>query len=267
MITLNEKNCTFFTLNKTKNSKPMAEAVSYPHLHICFIADGDALWQINNTNYQVKPGNIIFLSDNQYRRFLSYGENGFCLRVICLDRRAFTDSQHLSFFLTCIRKLNGVFESCNLIPLLEEVYAELSEKKENYRELASLKLTEFFIKAERFMNYSPSQAGKYDKKMEQVMDFIDSNLTSGISLCSAAKFAGFTESSFSRWFAKTNGVSFKKYIMAKKIDLAITLLKTTDLKVLDIAYESGFDSISGFYDTFKKITGTTPNKFTYRHNI
>ena len=43
---------------------------------------------------------------------------------------------------------------------------------------------------------------------------------------------------------------------------ALEMLKTTDLKVVDVAYECGFNSISGFYDTFKKITGTTPDKIS-----
>ena len=49
--------------------------------------------------------------------------------------------------------------------------------------------------------------------------------------------------------------------MSKRIEHAISLLENTDYKVVDVALESGFDSISGFYDTFRKITGTTPNKF------
>ena len=71
-----------------------------------------------------------------------------------------------------------------------------------------------------------------------------------------------TESSFSRRFSAVNGISFKQYVIEKKIQRAIFLLQTTNRKVIDIASECGFDSISGFYDSFKRITGTTPNKFT-----
>lgn len=267
MIKITDSNCTFYTLHKTKDSKIFKEAVSYPDLHICFVSHGSAVWQINGQKHIVTPGHIICLSDNQKRRFIEYDEKGFSLQVICLDRRVFTDSYHFSFFLMCIDKLNGVFNNPELCLLLSELYAELEAKQESYCELASAKLTEFFIKAERLLGYSVAPAGKYDKKMSQILDYIDANITDRISLQKTASFAGFTESSFSRWFAKANGVSFKKYVMAKKIDRAMTLLETTDLKVVDIAYECGFDSISGFYDAFRKITGTTPNKFSFRHNI
>ena len=59
-----------------------------------------------------------------------------------------------------------------------------------------------------------------------------------------------------------NGISYKQYVISKKIDRAIFLLKTTNMKIVDIALDCGFDSVSGFYDAFKRKTGTTPNEFT-----
>ncbi|MBQ2695941.1 MAG: helix-turn-helix transcriptional regulator [Clostridia bacterium] len=267
MIKISVSNHSFFTLYKKKNSEIFKDAVAHPDLQICFVTRGDAVWQINGQLYPVEPGNIIFLNSNQKRRFVKYGEDGLSLSVIYLDRRVFTDSYHFSFFLHCIEELNGVFKKEELVPILAELYRELEEKKDNYCELASAKLTEFFVKAERLLEFKSGPLGKYDKKMVRILDFIDSRITGTISLAEAAQFAGFTESSFSRWFSRLNGVTFKKYVMSKKIDHAIMLLKTTDAKVVDIAYDCGFDSISGFYDTFKKITGTTPNKFSERHDI
>ena len=57
-------------------------------------------------------------------------------------------------------------------------------------------------------------------------------------------------------------MTFKDYVTTRKIEHAINLLNTTDMNVVDVAYECGFSSISGFYDAFKKVTGTTPNKIS-----
>jgi two-component system response regulator YesN len=99
------------------------------------------------------------------------------------------------------------------------------------------------------------------RRILEIMDDIDANIADGISLRGAAEKAGLTESTLSRQFSEINGISFKQYVVEKKIQRAIFLLQTTNRKMIDIALDSGFDSISGFYSAFRKKTGTTPNKF------
>ena len=143
--------------------------------------------------------------------------------------------------------------------MAKEIYNESITDNEGKYDLLSAKMTEFFIKAQRLLSLT-DKGSEEGGKMAEILDIIDQKVYDGISLNDAARIAGFSESTFSRRFLKCFGISFKRYIMIKKIEKAVYLLKTTDLKVIDIAYDSGFSSISGFYDTFKKITGTTPNK-------
>ena len=97
--------------------------------------------------------------------------------------------------------------------------------------------------------------------MLEILNEIDAALPLGIGIASAAKPAGMTESTFSRRFSALNGISFSEYVTDGKIRHAIFLLQTTDLKMLDVALSSGFESLSGFYDAFKKRTGMTPAKY------
>ena len=116
------------------------------------------------------------------------------------------------------------------------------------------------IKAEREAGYSAA-LDKSGLDLLLQMDEIDMDIAAGLRLREIAQKAGLSESAFSRRFAAVNGISFKQYSIEKKLQRAILLLKTTDLKMIDIAAESGFESVSGFYDAFKKKTGTTPNQF------
>ena len=124
----------------------------------------------------------------------------------------------------------------------------------------------FFIKAERIAGYTIRSISDDHRRMLEIMDYIDANISSDVSLRTVSQMAGLTESSFSRRFMDTNGISFKQYVVEKKIQRAITLLQTTDRTVIDIALDCGFDSISGFYSAFRKKTGTTPNKFSEFEN-
>jgi len=262
MINAEKRTIHRTTVNKTHRDKTLRETAAYAGLRLCIVTHGSAVWQINEKLHTIQTGDIIFLSNRQKRRFVSYGEDGFSLAVFALDRRAFSAAKHYSFYLTCIQETGGIVKNAPLSAILFEVDSEFKSGEPSY-ELISAKLTEFFIKAERLLAFAEKSTIKVDKNMLRILDYIDEHITERITLAELAAMAGFTESSFSRWFAKQNGISFKKYVMSKKIEHAVLLLETTDKKVIDIAFECGFDSISGFYDTFRKVTGTTPNKYSY----
>ena len=66
---------------------------------------------------------------------------------------------------------------------------------------------------------------------------------------------------FSKLFKEVTGTNFSDYIQKLRIDEACSLLKSTDMKVTDIAFQTGFNDIKFFYDVFKKITGKTPGDY------
>lgn len=264
MINISEVTISCFNMKKAYTNiatGATGEAASHVGLRICIVLHGGAVWEINKKCHSVQEGDIILLSEQQNRRFASYSEDGIELGVFILERQTFSNVKHFLFFLDCIRQSNGIIRSGALSAIILEAYRELTESTDVSYELLSALFTEFFIKAERYMNFKSEATVKIDKVMLKALDYIDAHITEKISLAEVAKLSGFTESSFSRHFTKAFGVTFKKYVMSKRIEHAISLLENTDYKVVDVALESGFDSISGFYDTFRKITGTTPNKF------
>ncbi len=62
-----------------------------------------------------------------------------------------------------------------------------------------------------------------------------------------------------RWFKKHHGITFQAYTRAVRINRAFGLIKHED-KIIDTAMDSGYGSVSGFNDAFKKITGQSPLK-------
>ncbi len=61
-----------------------------------------------------------------------------------------------------------------------------------------------------------------------------------------------------RWFKKQHGMTFQAYTRAIRINRAFGLVKTD--KVIDTAFDSGFESLSGFNQAYKKITGLSPSE-------
>jgi AraC-like DNA-binding protein len=64
------------------------------------------------------------------------------------------------------------------------------------------------------------------------------------------------------------GENFYVYINSARIKYAVDLMKDNDNKdksILEIAYQSGFNSKSAFNTYFKNIMGQTPSKFRKKH--
>ena len=262
MIVVNKSNFSVSTVKKLYGSASAPKNTFYADFKICLALEGEAVWEIEERSHLIQPGDIVFLKIGQARHFTSFGKNGFKLCAFILTRNAFSGLHHFMYFLECIKRQENVIRNSSLSSILRDIYEEWEQNSHLRYELASAKLTEFFIKAEKTSHDPFVQVSQREYEMLELMDYIDSNITKGISLSAVAKKAGMTESSFSRRFSAINGISFKKYVVKKKIQRAIHLLQTTDQKMIDIALDSGFDSVSGFYDAFKKQTGTTPSKFT-----
>lgn len=60
-----------------------------------------------------------------------------------------------------------------------------------------------------------------------------------------------------RWFKKNYAISFQAYMRTLKISSAFSKIKNGD-NVTGVAFDSGYESLSGFTESFKKATGFSP---------
>ncbi|WP_370090108.1 bifunctional transcriptional activator/DNA repair enzyme AdaA [Ekhidna sp.] len=70
---------------------------------------------------------------------------------------------------------------------------------------------------------------------------------------------GFSPSRIRRYFNKTHGITFQAYLRMSRINGAFLKIKEGQT-VTQSAFEQGYDSLSGFSETFKNLTGFSPGK-------
>jgi len=102
--------------------------------------------------------------------------------------------------------------------------------------------------------------------IEESKRFILKNIHNVEVIKSAADQFKMSYDSFRKAFAWQTGESPGQYYNRLKIDLAKTLLSTTNWKIVVIAKECGFQSERTFIRAFKKIVGKTPGQFRIDHD-
>lgn len=108
----------------------------------------------------------------------------------------------------------------------------------------------------------------YDKRVEEIkkiITYIMDNYKDKIYIRDLAALVNMNEQYFCRFFKKAIGRSPMEYTNEYRIKQSIRLLKETNLPVMEICLECGFNNLGNFLKEFRKYTNTTPLK--YRKNL
>ncbi|MDR8395052.1 MULTISPECIES: helix-turn-helix domain-containing protein [Paraburkholderia] len=73
-----------------------------------------------------------------------------------------------------------------------------------------------------------------------------------------AELSGVTEAHFARSFKRAFGVPPHRYLLTRRIEQAVTLLRDTGLGITEIAFATGWESLGSFGRIFRDITGQSP---------
>jgi len=95
----------------------------------------------------------------------------------------------------------------------------------------------------------------------QARKYIDNNYMLDITLTRVAEEVELSETYFSKLFVKETGETFIQYLTKKRINRAGVMLRTTPLKVYEIAEKVGYENVEHFSRVFKKIIGVSPNQY------
>jgi len=79
-----------------------------------------------------------------------------------------------------------------------------------------------------------------------------------------AQVSGVSQAHFARSFKQAFGTPPHRYLLTRRIERAISLLRETDRPITDIAFETGWASLGTFGRTFRDITGGSPGAIRSR---
>jgi transcriptional regulator GlxA family with amidase domain len=73
-----------------------------------------------------------------------------------------------------------------------------------------------------------------------------------------ARVSGVSQAHFSRSFKQAFGVPPHRYLLTRRIERAMALLRDTDLPITEVAFQTGWQSLGTFGRIFRDVTGESP---------
>jgi AraC-like DNA-binding protein/ligand-binding sensor protein len=92
-------------------------------------------------------------------------------------------------------------------------------------------------------------------------EFIQEHQTENLRLGHVAKAVNTSTFYFCKMFKKVTGINFTDYLSRVRIEKSKNLLLNPNLRVSEIAFEVGFQSLTHFNRVFKKILGQSPTEY------
>jgi AraC-like DNA-binding protein len=103
--------------------------------------------------------------------------------------------------------------------------------------------------------------------LRRVRDRIDRDYSQPLDVEALARGVHMSAGHLSREFKRVYGESPYSYLMTRRIERAMALLRRNDLSVTDVCFEVGFSSLGTFSTRFTELVGTPPSTYratTYR---
>ena len=92
-------------------------------------------------------------------------------------------------------------------------------------------------------------------------DFIRKHHAEDLSLPQVAQFANTSLFYFCKLFKRATGLTFTNFLSRVRIERSKNLLINPQLRVSEIAYEVGFQSLTHFNRVFQKLLGQSPTEY------
>lgn len=251
-------------------TKRIYNAHHHTECELSVFIDGDGIYSAKGKEYAFKPMDVFLFGSNEEHCITTINKEINLLNIQFEPRILWERSENielLKLFSARNKKFSNRFDSSDtlLSNLILSVENELKNKNIGYKIQVKYLLLSALIHIIRNYDYTLKDTafagGKTTEQLKNAMLYIDSNLENRITLKDIADAACMTQTYFSSVFRKFNGISPWEYITIKRVEMAVNLLKTSNMSKLEIAEHCGFSSSSNFYKAFLKITGKHPKDF------
>lgn len=270
-IGLRERQASFhFFKNESEQFTPYWHY--HPELEITFIVQGEGLRFVGDDIGPFAAGDLVLVGENLPHHWVSSNHTPGVLHkaiVIQFAKDLFDHFPECKVINDFLRRSNLGFQFQDYPATVIELITSL-EGKSSTTQLSLLiqileQLSQLDGKELSTVSFKQTiQDKKHQSQLLEITSYILKNHHQAIGLDDMARLSNRSTPGFCRWFKKSTGHTFIHYLQKVRIEKACQALITTDLQIAEIAYSVGFESISNFNRTFKKMKNKSPKEFRHQ---
>ena len=231
-----------------------------PHFHknyeIVYVIRGKAVYSVNGKAKTIEEGEFAFCLSNEIHSINSIGESKIWIGVFSGDFiQEFANHQKgrcgVDFSFRCPEGLMRYLSENLIKPELSDVFL--------------IKSCLYGLCSE-YLRQIPLEEANGNKAsiMGAVVEYVENNYKKPITLATLAESLGYEYCYFSKIFNRLFSMRFNDYLNIYRFNEACTMLTDGNLSITEISYESGFQSVRSFNNTFKRLSGVSPRTWRSR---
>ena len=241
---------------------------------LCYIASGGAHYRLGSEEMQLEAGDMLVIGPNDPHACLNWrGE-----RFVVIFRRPLLRETRMP--VRCGRSLGlevagvRVPARTRIVPwrrtaveyLLDRLQQESFGGQRAKRSMCAALLAQLLLELARSENERcdvsaapPDAAAR--KVVERMAALVQTDLANRWTLADLVKRSGYSSTQLGVLFQRATGLSPCQWISQERIHRACHLLAHSDETAIQIGSDVGFGTRSQFHRVFRKVTGTTPERY------
>lgn len=247
----------------------------HPEYEIVYVEGAGGTRHIGDHISKYEGSDLVFIGPNIPHLNFDYGVKTDCEQVVVQMKEDFLgkDFLHLPEFIM-IRQL---FEKAKQgLSFHGEIKKRVGERLKRLSGLSNfeqlMELLQIFqlmatAKEVSSLNSQPltnAAAFKEQARLKMIYQYIEEHYQQKVDVNKIAAISHLTTAAFCRFFKKITRMTFTDFVNQYRINQAKNLLLQSKT-VTEACYQSGFDNLSYFNKTFKKLAGENPSQFKKKH--
>ena len=246
----------------------------HPEYEIVFVEGASGTRHIGDHISRYEGSDLVFIGPNIPHLNFDYGVQTTCEQVVVQMKEDFLGKDFLSVpEMEAIKKLfdkakYGLSFNTDTKKIVGDKLKKLVHLNHFEQLIELLQIFHLLASSEiTVLNNRPvaNESIKKDHgRIERIYHYIEQNYQQHVDVNEVARLSHLTTAAFCRYFKKVTRMTFTGFLNQYRITQAKKLL-LQDKTVTEACYQCGFDNLSYFNKTFKKLTAINPSHFKRQH--